>query len=208
MLFTQNAVFLHVPKTGGSWVRDALLAAGIPRDEYLVDGDQHADLSYCPHPERFKFAFVRHPLSLYRSYWRYKMGTYGTSDWDVRNPFDVDCAATTFDAFVRNVLAKYPGWCTQMFEDYTGPLHGQIEFVGRFERLADELVVALRLAGETFDETLLRQTPRTNVSWWPAQEAQWSAELASAVLAAEWAAIVRFGYDRTLRAAGDLRCCR
>jgi hypothetical protein len=196
MLIFRNAVFLHVPKTGGTWVRAAVRASGVAFEEYFVDGDQHGDLSYCPHPDKFKFAFVRHPYTLYRSYWRFKMGRFGNAaQWDPRNPFDADCAACSFEQFVCNVLAKYPGWCSRMFEDYTGVRDHQIEFVGRFESLADDLVSALRLAGEEFDEALIRQTPAANVSSWPAERAAWARPLAEAVEAAEREAFDRFGYS-------------
>jgi len=56
MLILPRSCFLHVPKTGGSWVKAAIAAAGIPFEEFTVEGDVHADLSYCPCPDRFKFA--------------------------------------------------------------------------------------------------------------------------------------------------------
>ena len=65
MLIFKDAVFLHVPKTGGTWVKTAVKNAGIEFEEYIVDGDIHGDLSYCPHKDRFIFAFVREPLRLY-----------------------------------------------------------------------------------------------------------------------------------------------
>jgi Sulfotransferase family len=191
MLILANAVFLHVPKTGGTWVREALHASGAAFDEYFVDGDQHADLSYCPCPDKLKFAFVRHPCGVYASYWRFKMA----EGWDLRNPFDAECAATSFPDFVQGVLNKQPGWCSRMFEDYVGPPDRQIEFIGRFERLPDDLVHALRLAGEAFDERALRETPHANVSSWPPRDARWSRSLAEAVRRAERDAFDRFGYS-------------
>ena len=155
MLILQSACFLHVPKTGGSWVRSAIMAARIPYSEFLVDDDPHCDLSYCPCPEKFLFAFVRHPLDVYRSYWRFKKGRH----WDPRNPFDMDCRADAFVPFVEHVLDKYPGWCSTMFEDYVGPPEREIAFVGRYERLVDDLVTALRLGGVTFDERRIRTHP-------------------------------------------------
>jgi len=38
------------------------------------------------------------------------------------------------------------------------------QFVGKAETVADDLVTALRQAGEDFDETALRDTPRINES--------------------------------------------
>jgi hypothetical protein len=187
VLIFRNAVFLHVPKTGGSWVKAAVLRAGLQFEEYLVDGDIHGDLSYCPFRSRFLFAFVREPCSLYQSYWRYK----ARAGWDERNPFDVDCAAPTFEGFVENVVRLEPAWCSRMFEDYVGPPEGEIGFVGRFESLADDLVRALRLAHESFDERLIRETAPTNVS---AGLAVCPPGLIAEIRASERRAITRFGY--------------
>jgi hypothetical protein len=189
MLILATAVFLHVPKTGGTWVKEALTRAGGRFTEYLVDGDCHGDLSYCPCPERFKIAFVRHPCTLYRSYWRYKVA----SGWDSMNPFDVECRADCFNAFTRNVLDRYPGWCSRMFEDYVGSPDRPIEFIGRFERLADDLVAALRQAGIRFDEAKLRSTPPLNVTERPGSD-MWSRDLQEMVAISEREALVRFGY--------------
>ena len=188
MLIFPRAVFLHVPKTGGSWVREAVRAAGCQAEDYLVDDDVHGDLSYCPCPDRFLFAFVRHPLTLYRSYWRFKIG----ERWDTRNPFDMDCAADTFPAFIENVVSKYPAWCSSMFEDYVGPPDRPIDFIGRFESLVDDLVRALHGAGETFDESALRATPPVNVSG--PHEAVWTPRLVDLVVKSEERALHRFGY--------------
>ncbi len=192
MLILKNAVFLHVPKTGGSWVKAAIRNAGIDAEEYIVDGDLHGDLSYCPFPERFVFAFVREPLSLYESYWRFK--TAGA--WDTRNPFDMECGAPTFAAFVDNVLRLEPAWCSRMFEDYVGRTPAdEVDFVGRFESLADDLVRALQLSGTTFDEQRVRATPPINVSTVTRERARWTPELATRVSASEQRAILRFGYS-------------
>lgn len=186
----QNAVFLHVPKTGGQWVKAAVANAGLVCEELVFDGDIHGDLSYCPFRSRFLFAFVREPLSLYRSYWRFKT----TAGWDDHNPFDLACASPTFDGFVENVLRAEPAWCSRMFEDYVGRQGHEIDFVGRFESLADDLVRALRTSGATFDERAIRQTPPVNVSTTPDVSASWSDALADRVRRSERAAITRFGY--------------
>ena len=195
MLILRNAVFLHVPKTGGTWIKAAIANTGIGYEEYLVDGDPHGDLSYCPVRDRFTFAFVREPLSLYQSYWRYKMGRSNmTTDWDARNPFDVKCAAATFEGFVENVLLFEPAWCSRMFEDYVGPSTDEIDFVGRFECLTRDLGRALHLSRTSFDERAILNTPALNVSTVNSDLARWSDALAQRVRRSERDALLRFGY--------------
>lgn len=99
--------FLHIPKTGGSWVSRVLEENGLILERY---GTKHDDYDrnlvgpmrgrehlseaarlarkrlakYWPFPldiERrpvFRFCFVRHPLSWYESFWKFMKGL----DWD------------------------------------------------------------------------------------------------------------------------------
>jgi hypothetical protein len=190
VLILDNAVFLHVPKTGGTWVEHALRAGGVPFTALLHDGDRHGDLSYSPHPERFTFAYVRHPLTLYQSYWRFK----AQHGWDAFNPFDVECREDGFEQFVRRVLDLYPGWCSKTFTDYVGPSDQPIAFVGRFESLADDLVAALERSGHAFDEAALRSTAPANVSTTPLACCRWTSGLSAEVADAEAEAMNRFSY--------------
>ena len=81
-----------------------------------------------------------------------------------------------------------------MFEDYVGPPGREIDFIGRFESLADDLVRALKTTGASFDERALRATPPINVSHISPQLADWTPQLAAKVRLSEQRAIGRFGY--------------
>ena len=143
-------------------------------------------------------AFVREPLSLYRSYWRLTMDQSRMSTvWDQRNPFDVACTADTFEGFVENVLRLEPGWWSRMFEDYVGPCGGEVGFVGRYESLVEDLILALRITDTAFDERAVRVTPPANVSTVNAALAQFSDDLSRRVRDQERVGIRRFGYGRS-----------
>lgn len=138
---------------------------------------------------RLLFAFVRHPLDWWRSYWCYRIMT----GW-VDHEIDRTCQSNDFQAFMWRVVEQLPGWCSSMYWRFVGPPHRPIHFIGQFERLADDLANALRLAGEDFDERVIYSTPAQNrgdYSKWPAQ---YSASLRTAVMRAEREAIDRFGY--------------
>ena len=159
MLLLPNSCFIHVPKTGGSWVKQAIKASGIECQEYSIDGDPHIGIYQCPEPNKFKFAFIRHPVGFYRSYWQFKM----TSGWDPKNPIDIDCQSDSFEEFITNVLEKFPTHLEDGVNYLLGE-EGEIDFVGRYENLVDDLVLALQKAGETFDENAIRSFPPYNVS--------------------------------------------
>jgi hypothetical protein len=195
-LIMPHSVFLHVPKTGGSWCREAIARAGIPCEESPIDADdpidsKHHELAHvCRYLEgRMVIAFVRDPLDWWRSYWAYRQH----SGWYV-HPIDVQCKSTDFQEFMTNVVRTIPEWCSAMYERFVGPPECPIEFIGRYENLAEDLVLGLQLAGESFDEEALRATPPVNVNDYSCWPAEYTPELRQAVTEAEHAAIARFGY--------------
>ena len=181
---------MHVPKTGGSWVRRAIITAGIPVEDYRLDGTPHTSLAQCPCPEKFKFGFVRHPVDLYRSYWQYKM-TYG---WDPKNPIDIDCRDDNFHGFIRNVLKNYPGFYGQALTAFLGEGEMGIEFVGKYENLVEDLISALKIAGEIFEADAIRNLPPCNVSNKVKFPAVYTEALERDIRVTEKAVFRRFGY--------------
>jgi hypothetical protein len=191
MLILPRSCFLHVPKTGGSWVKKAIRASGIRCNDYVVNGDPHIGVEHCPCPEKFKFAFVRSPVDLYRSYWQYKM----TVGWDKKNPIDMSCRSNSFHDFVRNVLHKYPGIYGKSLLQFVGEGKTRIDFIGKYEHLVDDLIAALRQAGEIFDETRIRTLQPVNVSDKTRFPADYTAELEEEVRKQEATAMRMFGYE-------------
>lgn len=191
-LILPRSVFFHVPKTGGVWVRGAIARAGIPTVESGGNpGDPamlHQTLRTVDTGGRFTFTFVRHPLRWYASFWAYRM------EWGWRNQDPLDsCLCADFPAFIRRVLRRFPkGHLSDRYDLYVGP-PGLMSFVGRTENLVEDLVAALREAGEEFDEEDLRKTPRANET---RLRPVYPEDLHAALLKAEERALVRFGYTR------------
>lgn len=208
-----HSVFYHIPKTGGSWVREAIQKAGIPTNEVGVLGPVdmplsnfrglflHATPSAVP-LQMFSFTFVRNPLSWYQSLWAYCMRS---KRWDEDNDFQRECASDNFHQFLRNALARFPGIVSKMYRGYLGDeyeLPGG--FVGRQERLSEDLVLALRMAGETFDEASIRRTPPANIAVRSDDfhhRCLYTVELLRETIQSEGHAMRSLGYDRE-----DLSC--
>ncbi len=205
-LILPKSVFIHIPKTGGNWVREALQRAELPikeaRHRYHVTELRPAKPHCCQHSRlrdvseedrsgRISFAFVRHPLSLYQSWWAFKMQT----GWNDVFEFERLCKSETFPEFLEKVLKHFPGWAGKIFNqiDVDG-----IQMIGRQENLTEDLIAILRAAGEEFDPDVIRNMPHTNVvgtlSKWQ-ERAQYTPELERAVLESEREALERFGYD-------------
>ena len=170
---TERMVFYHIPKTGGTWVKVALANAGVP---YRATRNIKA-----PHPfnlkkahatpdivvprevaGKFAISFVRKPLDWYSSYWSFRSRKGARRD----EKFPADGLwSDDFDQFVNNLLDAFPGgFVTTLYQFYLGRDADKVDFIGRQEHLADDLVQALTLAGEDFDEAALRATERRNQS--------------------------------------------
>ena len=158
-----NSVFFHIPKTGGTWV-DASLEKAFP-DSYIkmnLDFGFPADITGIHIPRskvklnKFSFAFVRHPLSWYKSYFRFKQlaGKKWTTYKDDGNKLSKDCAADGFGEFMDNVMEYFPeGYYHTVVRENEG-----VDYVGRQEYLYFDLCTALEMAEEEFDPAnFLRQ---------------------------------------------------
>lgn len=192
MLILKNSCFIHIPKTGGSWVKQALLEANIKFDEFSICSNPHIGIKDCPCPKKVKFAFVRHPVAFYKSYWQYKM----TVGWHEINMFDMYFKTDIFDDFIIKVTNEYPGYYGNMIDDLVGKEDNQIEFIGKQENITEDLITILRRTREVFDEDIIRATPPYNVSNKINFPAIYTEELKNKVIESENYVIKRFNYDR------------
>jgi len=213
-LLRNGAVFIHVPKCGGNWVREALRQSGLWRcrigykhstPEQIDDVWRFHRWQFIRHlPTRpdvtpgrlrrsFKFAFVRNPITWYESWWKFMAGDWHPWEadrWHPQRPID-DCGDDDFNRFVENVLRERPGYVSEMYGWYARGL----DFVGRAEHLADDLHRALGRCGLNVELGTLRRVPATNVSEPRCGAPVWDSAVLRRVIAAEAPAITRYGYD-------------
>jgi hypothetical protein len=196
MVITPKMRFLHVPKTGGTWVVGALQAGGVALEivrrpamspvtlvEDHIGLDESRDFA-----DRFTIAFVRHPLTWWTSFWVYRRMT----GWADDHPIDSCTQSDDFNEFIDNVITNLPGDLSRRFEAYVGPPSHPISFVGRFERLRDDLIDGLQRAGESFDERAIRTHAPENTGDYATYIAKYTNSQADRLAEAERAAIARF----------------
>jgi hypothetical protein len=205
LILVDGSVFLHVPKTGGSFVTKALTDLG------LVDrafSKKHADVDRLLNKYRrnygqtspFIFCFVRNPLKWYESWWKYNNNSRGWQKWGSSASGDAGwhpqnmlngCGDPDFPTFVRNVVRRRPGYVTELYGWYDRP---ETSFVGRNENLVLDLIHVLRSRNLAFDEPKLRAMSAVGVA--PGQESiTWPSDLRAEVMRLEAAAFARYGYD-------------
>ena len=159
-LLLRNSVFLHIPKTGGTWVKAALKRAGLIVGVHTNYHGTIEDMKEEPEAQGLPmFAFVRRPDTWLASYWGYRMAT-----WKFNRDFDQVVFDTSFEKFVWNCSLFVPqGLAFQHFQHYIGEGDSRIQHIGRIENLTEDLITILQETGEDFDPEVIRSTPRERV---------------------------------------------
>lgn len=148
----------------------------------------------------FSFCFVREPLAWYESYWKY-MQSLGWPTWgEAGDPrqwhpccYLNGLGSDDFGIFTSRVLAKRPGFVSELYGWYT---HPAISFIGKQEYLSKDLAEALRILNIPNNDLNLRA--RENVSDSPEQSVSWDPRLAEDILHSEAAAYRRYQYSEEL----------
>jgi hypothetical protein len=171
LILKNGALFLHIPKTGGTWVTKVLREGGLLRcsighrhanlDHLLAPGWQGLGrkLEWCwkrsrylrTHPRPFTFCFVRHPLDWYESFYLYKnqpsLNWERDGDLDNFHRWHPNAVLNglgegkEFNEFVTAVMDRAPGYVSALFSHYT---FRPCDFVGKQENLREDLVTGQR----------------------------------------------------------------
>ena len=149
-------------------------------------------------PARFRFCFVRHPLSWYESWWRYMQGQ-NWNHWGRQNSsryWDPDSllnglGSDDFNTFVANVVRARPGYVSELFYAYTKP---GISFIGKTETLCEDMLTVLNHLGFSVDSTALTRAGKENASARSPDDLVWDNDLKRLVMQLELPALVHFDY--------------
>ena len=134
-----SGVFVHVPRTGGTFVVRVLGLVGL---NVIMQGTAHAPL-YNAEKNVFTFAFVRHPLTWYQSMFSFRRETFWPDEDSF--PWSKWLKADNIDAFVDRAARMWPeGWYSEIMDQATVDRNRVISMVGRYESLMTDLAMILR----------------------------------------------------------------
>lgn len=165
MIVCSETLFIHIPKTGGTSIRDAILDCGAPCHLVTKVGDPKGNLrekpnTFNPHVSAatllpsfgpaldnlFTFTFVRNPWDRYVSWWAWRKDGRAFNQF-LREILD--------DVERTNVHPPIPGNPPRQDDYFEHP--ALYNFVGKFERLSQdwqEVLAQTTLPASSYLQTL------------------------------------------------------
>ena len=174
IILENNCAFLHIPKTGGTFVTNVL---GNPPWEGRHKHKILSDASLTA------FCFVRHPLDWYESYWRWLAGYEGRGGDFTSRPGHPLCPLSNvwdpdFNKTIAACIEQSPGFLTTMFQSYTR----DCKHIGRQESLRADLIGILEKCGLKATKDV-ETTDRQNISL--KKQVVWDGDLKDEILKLE-----------------------
>lgn len=202
-LIKANAVFYEIPKTGTTFMREALTSLGVAwRDAPHIAGvcPRHSLPQHYLGNFAYRFCSVRHPLTWYESYFhnhvrekRKKAVVFSPGTWYWHAALGEE-TGEDFNAWMRWCVEHEPAFVTRVYEAFCGPFgRNELDCALRREDLAAGLARVLRELGYGDFHEELRKFPPVNRS--ESLPAAWDESIKSRVLELERPAIERF-YSR------------
>jgi len=190
-------VFIHVPKTAGTWVKQVLRPqiGGViytrtnHGNPWAKAG--HPDLEDLRDIDGFRMAFVRHPVDWWLSFFRHRMRR---GSWNLELELDRSIMTKSIDRYIENILKNQRGFASRMFAEFVGEPGSEIDFIGKQENFGADLRRGLSLAG--FDVNALDLSAgRKNSGGKKTAHYRFSADQQRRLSEAEQQGIERFGYE-------------
>ena len=169
-LVVKNALMIHLPKTGGSFLREVIRKFDPTAKEYKQQGiHRKLDIVKKEYDHNFTFSIVRHPISWYESAWKHiKSVNHRNDKWGNRDPHPLSDLDKVFDknfsTFIDNVIREMPGYYSKALEEYLGKDFNEVDFIAKTETLYDDAAKLLDILGIKYDINIIKKT-KTGVTF-------------------------------------------
>jgi hypothetical protein len=168
-LLTDKFLFMHIPKTGGSYIRkiiDLLCIKGVEKDLHhncFPELLNHISLDILK--DKTVICFIRHPLTWYQSRWAFRLSHH--NGWQGNN-LDFACASNDFNLFVNNCIdyaGDGLGWASKKMNKFTDNIPSGLKtFIGKQEKLRSDLITALIKCKAVLPDIDFPSAPKSNVA--------------------------------------------
>ena len=182
-----RAICLHIPKTGGTFVRNYFKESGMDHDVEKLGERAHMNAQVLReiigHTEDLVFCFVRHPLTWFRSYWTSKQEIPDRRGGSLDKIVD-----ESWEVFVDTIIKKFPRYLAGFYEGYTEICR----FVGKQENLRNDLDCVLKYLRVSYNRDYLFKRVPDNVVL---SEEKYTILQAKAIMESEKDVIDKYGYS-------------
>jgi len=195
MLLTRRFWFSHIPKTGGSFIKNVLMKL---EPEHINLG-AHLALSQLPDDRPFTFSFVRHPVTRTKSWWaeywirmRHRRHIWHHPEMQILRDRSCESLGDAVDA-----LLHHPEYlASAIYPEFVGSAERPVDFVGKLENMDSDLPLVLLSLGFLESDIsgammLAKKAHETDYSCVPMN---CSPALMRELKSAEDSAVRRFGY--------------
>jgi len=215
-IINKTNIFLHIPKTGGSWVNFVIENSNL--DIEKIGYNKHTTYDYIASKlnqsfdkshiyrrmlprfssRKYKyFAVIRNPLTWYESFYKHQKrnnfkiyGSLGNSyRWHVWSCFS-KIRANDFNLFMDEILEKYPGYLTYLYNTY---LLNSGAYYLKKESLRYDLYKLGKVLNINFDEELIFSSEKKNTS--SDEKILWKKEIYDKVILYEYSIFKKYNYQ-------------
>ena len=187
-----KSVFVHIPKTGGTWVHAVLNKMDLIQNVVQIHATPNKFRKLIG--DRLYFTFVRNPVTWYQSRWS---GLYARNHHPVKlknQPgfeFINDDELNNFKLWADNVLERTS--LTLIYKNYLGENLDGCDFIGKTENLSNDLIEILTKTKENFNPDFAKTTEKENKSVF--LNRYYSKPLLEKVIDYNYDIMTKFGYS-------------
>ena len=152
MIFLKNCAIIHIPKTGGNWVKEMVMHH--VKNHNVSAKKRHIYTTHeTPYTHLPVLALVREPAEFAHSLWHHRKNStlkrFGYVKWDNTKELEARCGSLDYHTFMTNV-AEYPNGVADYFKSYYS--HYDNLVIGKMETMVDDLIKFLENNSEDFNK--------------------------------------------------------
>ena len=139
LIINKKAVFIHLPKTGGSFLRNVITKFNEDSVDDRSKGWHRTLDSHDLSKYDYTFSIVRNPITWYESVWKHICAVnhtrIGWGNEEHQLSFLHQYHDPVFSRFIDNVIANCPGYYSESLKGFIGDNYDSVNYIAKTETL-------------------------------------------------------------------------